>query len=176
MPTTEDIRAHRVARLERLANVGEAFIARLYHFAQSYSVAETARDCGLVASKLIRDIEIATILQLRIEAGWPEREAAAEPRTPGAPPEARPPRPPALRPPELKLPKVPAHFEGEFERDLADAAVIVGHSPDDDSYVRPNFPVLIAKARKSQRAVLAARADAADQARLREGLARRDTS
>lgn len=157
--TPDDIRAHRVARLERLANVGEAFVSRLYHFAEGWSDAAAVRDCSAVAHLIIRDIQLGVLLQMKIENGWteraePETDTPAPPRGPGAdvcPSEPR------LRLPELKLPKIPADFEAGCERHLADAAVIVGQ-PGDDPYVRPNFPALIARAHKAHRAVLQGRA------------------
>jgi hypothetical protein len=164
MTTPEDIRAHRVARLERIANAGEVMLARLSHLSQCNSDTAAVAALGLVWHKITRDIEIATLLQMRIENGLAERAEPESHRDPQAvavrTPEASAPAP---RLADLRLPQIPEDFEGQAAQDLADAEVLVAASSHDDPYVRPNLDRIIARARHDRR-----------EAHVRILLARRD--
>jgi hypothetical protein len=161
--TPDDIRDQRVARLERLAVAGEEGVVCLLGLIKAYG-----RDVDVVERltdklhKLIRDVEVATYLQFRIEAGWRERAEPEGGSTPESEPGPRAPGPPAIG---LRMPglTVPADFEARFEDRLIEVdaiAEMAAYFPDQDP---TKFP------RESER-------DYEDPKRFWSAGARRDTS
>jgi hypothetical protein len=127
-------------------------LARLSHLSQGYSDPAGVAALGLAWAKVARDIEIATLLQMRIENGFAERGEPDGRRNPQAVAADAPETPTATpRLPDLRLPQIPEDFEGQAAQDLADAEVLVSASSHDDPYVRPNLDRIIARARQDGR-------------------------